>query len=248
MPPRPACTPFPRQNRDPSVQDPLGIDRGDLAIALRATEHRLSALLEDRSRFGRDLHDCVLQSLYAIGLSFDVTRRRPPQDAHGAHDHIMDQLNQLIHDVRRMIQSLATGTVQQFDLASELSTLIAIYEQAGRLRIELDLQPDAIEILTNEEEQEILNIVREALSNCARHAHATHATVSIRRRRKKVRVSVSDDGTGFVPADLRHRGYGLANMTARARKIGGALRVQSRLGKGTHVIAEFSLDPILAPV
>jgi signal transduction histidine kinase len=205
-------------------------------------------LLEDRNRIGRDLHDCVLQSLYAIGLNFDAAQRAPLHDARASRDRITEQLNHLIHEVRRMIRALETGAIQEFDLASELSNLRSTYQQTGRLRIELNLQPNAIEILTNEEEQEILNIVREALSNCVRHAHATQATVSIRMRGTRVRVSVSDDGIGFVTTNIRHQGYGLANMTARARKIGGTLRVQSKPGRGTHIIAEFSLEPILTPV
>lgn len=245
-------------------QDSLALQGGDFAhfqmrepvkdgltSALKATERRLSMLLEDRNRIGRDLHDCVLQSLYAIGLNLAAARRvnpRDPPEIQESYDRIIEQLNRLIHEVRGMVQSLERGTVQEFDLASEISTLSEIYEQAGQLRIELDLQPKAIEILTNEEEQEILNIVREALSNCVRHANATRATVSIRSRGTRVRVSISDDGTGFVTADLAHRGFGLGNMAARARKIGGTLRVQSKLGRGTHIIAEFSLEPILTPV
>lgn len=244
-----------------SDQDPLALQAVDfpyaqlsapvkagLTGALKATEHRLSVLLEDRSRIARDLHDGVLQSLYAIGLNLEAERRSSPHETRGCHDHIIEQMNQLIHEVRRMIQSLETGLVQEFDLVLELSNLSSIYEQAGHLRIELDLQPNAIEILTNEEEREILNIVREALSNCVRHAHATRATVSLRMRGTRVRVRVSDDGIGFVTTDVPYRGYGLANMTARARKIGGTLRVQSKLGRGTHIIAEFSLEPVLAPV
>lgn len=225
--------------------------RGALSTVLKATEQRLSTLLEDRNRIGRDLHDSVLQSLYAVGLNLEATWRDDVQDAPHpriSRTRILEQLNRLIHDVRRMIQSIETGTIQTFDLASELATLASIYRHTGRLQIELDIQPKAIEILTTEEEQEILNIVREALSNCARHANAMHVTVSIRSRLNRIRVCVSDDGLGFETSATQHRGYGLANMTARAQKIGGALRIQSKPGRGTHLIVEFSLNPILASV
>jgi signal transduction histidine kinase len=200
---------------------------------------------------GRDLHDGVLQALYAIGLNLETSRRvASPQSstAQNSHDCILRQINQLIHDVRCMIRSLEAGMIPEFDLVMELSTLKATYEEIGRLQIGLELQPNAIEVLTKEEEQEILNIVREALSNCVRHAHATRATISIRMRGTRIRVSVSDDGTGFATTDRRPRGYGLANMETRARKLGGSLRVRSQTGRGTQIIAEFSLEPILAPV
>lgn len=224
---------------------------GDLRVALKATEQRLGALLQDRDRIGRDLHDCVLQSLYAIGLALESSRRTSPgapPEARRSADHALDQLNALIHQIRCMIRGLETGTVQEFDLASELKTLTATYEQIARLAITLDIQQDAIDLLTREEEQEILNIVREALSNCVRHADATRATVSIRLRGTRVRVSVTDDGIGFVADGGQPQGYGLANMEARTRKLGGTFRVHSKLGRGTQVTADFSLEPVLTPV
>ena len=118
----------------------------------------------------------------------------------------------------------------------------------GRVQVKLDLQRSALEVLTNEEEREILNIVREALSNCARHAHATRTVVSIRMRDASIRVNISDDGIGFSTAVGPSRGYGLANMEARAKRLGGALRVQSKTGEGTHIMAEFSLEPLLTSI
>jgi signal transduction histidine kinase len=224
---------------------------GELTTAFKATESRLSQLLEDRTRIGRDLHDCVLQSLYAMGLNIETARRTRNDhrgEANEADDRMIQQINQLIHEVRGMIRELESGSVQEFDLSSELFALCTTYEQPGRLHIKLDLQRDAIDVLTNEEEREILNIVREALSNCARHANATRAVVSIRMRHMKIRVSIHDDGIGFSTAIGRSRGYGLANMEARAKRLGGMLRIQSKTGEGTQVIAEFSLEPLLTSI
>lgn len=225
---------------------------GELTTAYKATERRLHMLLEDRARIGRDLHDCVLQSLYAIGLGIETNRKVRHANSNEANSYdagILLQINQLIHEVRSMIHELESGTVQEFDLSFELNTLRTTYEQTGRLRIKLDLQQSALEILTNEEEREILNIVREALSNCARHAHASRATISIRMKGTRIRVTVQDDGIGFSTAVVgQPGGYGLANMEARVKKLGGTLQVQSKTGGGTQVTAEFSLEPLLTPV
>ncbi len=224
---------------------------GELTTAYKATERRLHMLLEDRTRIGRDLHDCVLQSLYAIGMGIETNQKiRHTNDLECASDdaRMISQINRLIHEVRNMIRELESEAVQEFDLSAELNTMRATYEEGGRLRVKLDLQRSALEVLTNEEEREILNIVREALSNCARHAHASRATVSIRMKDTRVRVTVQDDGIGFSTAVGRPGGYGLANMEARARKLGGTFRVQSKAGGGTHVTAEFSLEPVLTPV
>ncbi len=224
---------------------------GELTTVFKATEQRLHRLLEDRSRIGRDLHDCVLQSLYAIGIGIETNQKlRQDNDQEDKVDagRMIGQINQLIHEVRSMIRELESGTVQEFDLSSELNTLRTTYEQTGQLRVKLDLQRTALEVLTNEEEREILNIAREALSNCARHAHASCTTVSVRMRDTRIRVTIQDDGVGFSLAVGQPRGYGLTNMEARAKKLGGSLRVQSKPGGGTQVTAEFSLEPILTSV
>lgn len=240
-----------RQSRESFGLRQLEPCAGELATAYKATERRLHKLLEDRSRIGRDLHDCVLQALYAIGLNIETSQRsRKHQTAESkeSDQRTIRQINHLIHDIREMIRELESGTVPEFDLSSELNALCATYEQTGRLRIKLDLQGTALEVLTNEEEREILNIAREALSNCARHAHASRATVSIRRKDTRIRVTVQDDGIGFSTAAGQPRGYGLANMEARAKQLGGTLCIQSKTGGGTQVTAEFALEPLLTPV
>lgn len=221
---------------------------GELTTAFQATESRLSKLLEDRSRIGRDLHDSLLQSLYAIGLNIETARRTRSNHtvvSEEADNRVIRQINQLIQEVRAMIREIESGNVREFDLSSELSVLCTTYEQTGRLHIKLDLQRSAIDVLTNEEEREILNIVREALSNCVRHANATRVVLSIRLREARIQVCIHDDGIGFSTEGGQPRGYGLANMEARAKRLGGALRVRSKSGEGTQIIAEFSLEPIL---
>ncbi|MEK7763213.1 MAG: histidine kinase, partial [Nitrospirota bacterium] len=194
----------------------------DLIMSLRTTEARLSSLLEDRNRISRDLHDSVLQSLYAIGLSLETSHRTntsPQPGADRAYRHAVDQLNHLIHEVRGMIKGLTDGSVQDVNLSEELRKLAGSYEQLGGITITLSLQSSALDVLTREEEQEILNIVREALSNCIRHAEATHAEVTIRTHGNRVRISICDDGKGFIETGAHPKGYGLMNMEARAKKL-----------------------------
>lgn len=222
---------------------------GELTTAIKATESRLSALLEDRGRIGRDLHDCVLQSLYAIGLNIETSHRmrsNHPADAKQSDDQTIPQINQLIHEIRGMIRELESGAIQEFELTSELFALRETYERTGRVRMKLDLQHGAIDVLTKEEEREILSIVREAVSNCIRHAHATEIVVSIRMSERRIRLTILDDGIGFSMAHLR--GYGITNMETRAKRLGGTLRVQSKVGEGTQVLVEFSLEPLLVSI
>lgn len=225
--------------------------RQNLVPALTAMEQRLSALLEDRSQIGQDLHDCILQSLYAIEFNMQACHTTSSDHATGANQSPADiagQINQLIGEIRQMIQGINTGIVKDSRLRADLHALKSIYDEIGHVRVTLDLQRTALEMLTRDEEREILNIIREALSNCVRHAHATHANISIRRRGTKIRIHISDNGNGFVVEDARSRGYGLVAIESRAKKIGGIVRIQSEEGRGTHILVEFSLDPMLVSV
>jgi signal transduction histidine kinase len=220
----------------------------DLSMCLRAMEKRSATLLEERGRLTKDLHDCVLQSLYAIGLNLQTTYR---SSVHGSPDTarsgnpVAGQLNRLIQEVRGMIRSLESGSVQEFDLVAELQNVIDTYSQLSPLHITTDIASSVVTRATNEEKREILMIVREAVSNCVRHARAVHATVSLYAREDHLRLLIADDGIGFTQEGIRRKGYGLANMAARAKKLGGRVLVRSHVGKGTRILVEFLLEPSL---
>lgn len=237
------------RRRDPSsMQMDSLIAPDDLIAALRASELRLSSFLEERSRLVRDLHDIVLQSLYAIGLRVETRRRRRPdqtQELRRSGDLVVDQLNQLIHQIRGIIRGLESGTVEEFDLTTELETLARTYMEISPILIEMQIAPDVLMHLTREEKQELINITREAVSNCVRHAKATRLTLALTRQGARVRLLIRDNGVGFTSFETRSDGYGLVNMNARARRLGGTCSVRSRPGCGTEVVVEFALFPEL---
>ena len=225
--------------------------RDDLAVTLRAMEKRSATLLEERGRLTRDLHDCVLQSLYTIGLNLETTHRTnvyETPDTARFGDPVVGQLKRLIQKVRGMIRSLESGSVQEFDLAAELQNLIDTYRQLSPLHITTDIAPGVVTKATTEERREVLIIVREAVSNCVRHARAVHATVSLYAHGDRLRLLIADDGVGFTQEAIRRKGYGLSNIAARAKKLGGRLLVRSHLGKGTRILVEFVLEPGLSSV
>jgi signal transduction histidine kinase len=214
-------------------------------------EKRSAALLEERSRLTKDLHDCVLQSLYAIGLNLGTTHPTSANEAPDnprSSDSVVGQLNRVIQEVRGIIRSLESGSVQEFDLAAEVQNLIDSYRQLSPLQITMDIAPPAVSKVTNEEKQEVLMIVREAVSICVRHAQAVHATVSLCARGNHLRLLIADDGVGFTQEAIRRKGFGLASIEARAKKLGGRSLVRSNLGKGTRILVEFVLEPDLSSV
>lgn len=222
-----------------------------LACALKASEQRLSALLHDRSRIGRELHDSVLQALYAIGASLAQSpelRRSVPPALLRSHGQATDQLNKLIQEIRRMILSVESDSVDPFRLTSELQALAQTFEQVSRLRICVEIDPAAEEILTGEEARELVTITREALNNCARHTRATQIGIVLRHIGSRVQLSIRDNGSGF---DVEHglaKGIGFAHMEDRVRRIGGRLNIESTVGRGTCITADVYLEPILTTV
>ncbi len=221
------------------------------ASALKASEQRLSALLHDRSRIGRELHDSVLQALYAIGASLVQSpglRRGASQAVSHSRDRAAEQLHTLIQDIRRMILSVESDRVDPFRLVSELQALAQTVERVSELRIRVRVDPVAEEILTGEEARELVTIARETLSNCARHARATRIMIALRRIGSRVQLSICDNGSGFDVVHGQAKGIGFAHMEDRVRKIGGRLNVQSTVGRGTCITADVYLEPILTTV
>jgi signal transduction histidine kinase len=224
---------------------------GDLTVALQATERRLSALLQDRDRIGRDLHDCVLQSVYAIGLNIETVRRLSGTERtpfRGYADQAVTQVNRLIQEIRNLIFGLQSETIVGLDLDRELQEVIESYRTLCQPRFELDLDAGALPLLTSEESRHLLSIAREALSNSIRHANASHIRVSLRRHKHYLRFEVRDDGIGMATTGPRRRGFGLSNIEARAKQLGFRLLIRSRPGHGTSVVLNLPLERLGVPL
>ena len=222
-----------------------------LVSGLKASEQRLSALLHDRGRIGRELHDSVLQALYAIRLTLEQHSELPPAGIEAGpctHNQAAGQLNTLIQDIQQLILSVESDPVESFGLVSELQALAHAIEEVSDVRIRVGVDPTAEEILTGEEARELVLITRDALSNSVRHAQATRIVIALRHLGSRVQLIIRDDGAGFDVDLGARKGAGFARMEERMRKIGGRLNVQSTVGRGTCITAYIYLEPILTPV
>jgi two-component system NarL family sensor kinase len=222
-----------------------------LVSGLQASEQRLSALLHDRSRIGRELHDSVLQALYAIKLTLEQTsglHQGAPQAGPRTHNQAEDQLDTVIEDIQRMIANVESDPEDPFRLDSELRALAQAIEEVSEVRIRVEIDPKAEEILTSEEAYELITIAKETLSDCVRRAHATQVVIALRHLGTRVQLSIRDNGPGFDVELGREQGPGFSRMEERIRKIGGRLNVQSTVGRGTCLTADVYLEPILAIV
>ena len=191
-------------------------------------------LVEDRERIARDLHDTVIQRLFATGMSLQGAIRLVATDPNGAAGRIegaVDDLDLTVKHIRTAIFGLEHGRVSGGGLRSRVISLV--HEAAGPLGFEPRLLLDG-PVDTGIDEPvapELLATLREALSNVARHAKASRVEVELIVD-ADVCLRVTDDGVG-PPDDTTPRGSGLANMAARAERLGGALRIGPGPGAGT---------------
>lgn len=211
--------------------------RAEVALLQSQTELRHS--LELRSRLARDLHDHVIQSIYAAGLGLESVRAQMSVDPFGAEGrikHCRDNLNETIRQVRSYIADLEpdrTENRQQFPEA--VRALAAMMRQLWPVEITLDIDETAAAPLTNVVELHALQIVRECLSNAIRHGHATRVDITLRREDGATQLRVRDNGAGFDPVQRMGTGRGLVNLTTRAREMGATVRIDSTAGAGTTV-------------
>lgn len=218
---------------------------------LHARVQRL-AVVDERIRIGRDLHDGIIQGIYAVALSLEDVpdlMTDNPADAAMRIDRAIDRLNVTIGEIRTFILELGSDA-GQVAVAQRLSSVIdeAGMTSAGKVAIRLELEPGAVSALDNalapEAANQLLQIVREAISNTIRHSGARNARVVLRAGDGVAHLLIEDDGRGFDPDLPRGRGhFGLANLHDRAATMGGTLEIRSAIGSGTRIIATFPLLP-----
>lgn len=200
---------------------------------------RRLAIMDERERIGRDLHDGIIQSLYAVGLSLeDVPELMAddPAEAAARVDRAIESLNLTIRDIRTFIFGLRPEHVEAADLAASIAALADEFRLNTLIDVELDLEATPPDIPA-EARIQLLQIAREALSNIARHAKATRASVGVAVEGDVVRLVVADNGRGFDPGAPRDVGHqGLRNMAERAAELGGELSIESSPGAGTRII------------
>jgi len=193
------------------------------------------ALAEDRERIARDLHDSVIQRLFATGMSLQSTYRlvrSDPDSAERRIDRAVDDLDVTIREIRTAIFGLEQRRATSTGLRSAL--LATAREAAGAMGFEprLILDGPIDTAVPGPIGESLLAVVREALSNVARHAHATTAAVELRVAEEVV-LKIVDDGVG--PAADRPTGNGLRNLRERAVRLGGTAELASGDGGGTTV-------------
>jgi len=210
---------------------------------------RQLAVLDERLRIGRDLHDGIIQSLYAVALSLeDVSglMGEDPADASARIDRAIDRLNTSIGEIRTFIMGLGSDT-SEIAIGARLAGLAdeLLLSSGAPMSLDLDLT-DVGEVddrLNAEAATQLLQMAREALSNAIRHSGAPQARLSVRVAEGEAVLTVEDDGCGFDPSVPPRAGHlGLANLHDRAVSVGGSLEISSHPGAGTRIIVRLPLS------
>ncbi len=224
-------------------------ERKRMEEILLQRERDLSVALQERERISQDLHDGILQALYAVGLGLEGCKPLiTQQQGKGGKKLLMvlnqgiGQLNHVMAEVRNFIAGLESHVMQGGDFSTALRSMIQTMSSSSSANCRVRIDETAARHISTEQALHIINIVREGLSNALRHSHAAHIAVSFVQLRRSVRLSITDDGVGFVQDSTHGLGHGLDNMAARAQKVGGLLTIRSEPRNGTRILLDLPKD------
>jgi signal transduction histidine kinase len=267
---------IPAHGAAPTAFHPIEIQRGSRWLDLRAapifTSHRIAAgrlivlrditarkemestleemaILRERQRLARDLHDSVTQSLSSLVLVAYTATNRLRRHKYDRLDALIEQLSegarQALKETRLLLYDLQLAPTEHTNLADALALRLETVEK--RAGIDTQFSAENVPVLAAMVEHELYLFAMEALNNSLKHANATQVIVSLRGGGKDLSLAIEDDGKGFDPQAVRAGGMGLGNLRARAEKISGQLAIDSALGKGTRVRLTLSLSSAKFP-
>jgi PAS domain S-box-containing protein len=213
------------------------------SMAEERLQNTIDAAEQERSRWARELHDETLQALAVLRMRLSsALREETPDELHTTGQSAVEQIDEEIVKLRRLITELRPASLDTIGLQAALQALAEQHQQAASLQVECDFD------LPQEEEARptpvletaVYRLVQEALNNVTKHSMARRADLTVRASRGSIEIDVGDDGVGFEP-NLVREGFGLVGMRERAALLGGTLDVVSTRGSGTRVRAEIPL-------
>ena len=211
----------------------------ELGLARGETEQRARqvAVLEERQRLSRELHDSVTQSLYGVSLYAEAGSRALAEgDVEPVATNLRDigeTTQEALGEMRLLLFELRPPLLQEHGLAAALQSRLQAVEARSGLATEFVSEGE--ERLAPDTEQELYRIAQEALNNVLKHAHAAHVTLRLNAATNRVTLDMADDGLGFDPSVQSTGGMGLRGIRERVERLGGELRIESSPGSGTRV-------------
>ncbi len=202
------------------------------------------AILEERQRLGRELHDSVTQSLYGIALYSQAAAGHLARENYEQVDEFLGEINktaqEALAEMRLLIYQLRPPVLEKEGLLTALQARLAAVE--GRAGVKTELRTDLTMRLPPALEEGLYHIAQEALNNALKHAHARWVNVSLLQNGPAVSLEIRDNGLGFEVANAYQEGkMGLSAMESHASELGGKLTIDSEPGKGTRIRVDVPL-------
>jgi signal transduction histidine kinase len=223
----------------------LGMERLRLQGRVQDQQNEM-AVVAERNRIARDMHDGLVQYVYALGLQLEHARDlavSQPDAVAPVLSGSIQKTNHVLSEMRTFIYQLRPIIMKEKEIGEWVLDLCRQFQEATGIPVEAEVGPTAGEELSPAISIALFRIIQEGLANIYRHAEATRATLSLDFGADGVRLVVEDDGRGFDvdtrPARGIQQGHGLANIEERVRELGATLQLESAVGAGTRLEAVF---------
>jgi nitrate/nitrite-specific signal transduction histidine kinase len=193
------------------------------------------AVIEERDRIGMELHDGIIQAIYAVGMKLEFTRLTLVKEQAAAEQiaSANNDLNRVIEDLRNYVQDLRGSVDYTVSFHEQLDEIAESFRQVSPAKLIISA-PRTLTRITEDRLHGIIQIVREALSNAVRHANASEIRIELRETASEIVLIVADNGKGFAPGRVKV-GSGLPNIRLRVRNMGGKVDFASHPGQGVTV-------------
>ncbi len=213
--------------------------REQMAIIRQKLQH--GAVLEERNRIARELHDTLEQELAGITMQLDLAVdcfRQAPLVALQALDAARSMSRHGMVEARRSVWDLRCDLLEQGDLPSALGQIVRPVAPGDGAKIDVNVSGTPVRLL-GKIEMNLLRIGQEAVANAIKHGHASQVQIDLHYSAEKVILKVSDDGRGFSPDQSNSAGhFGMLDMRERAESLGSHLQIVSAPDRGTHITVE----------
>ena len=206
---------------------------------------RQSAVLEERNRIARDIHDTLAQGFTGVVVNLEASSRalkKDDQELATVHiEHARELAQHGLAEARQSVQALRPHPPDDASIQTELQALAALLQETGAVQAQFECTGEARSIAP-EVWTEMIRIAQESTTNVLKHAQASHVRIALAFARDSLSLTVSDDGLGFELKPETHDGFGLIGMQERAQRIGGRLQIHGRPGQGTRIVLSVPLD------
>lgn len=221
-----------------------------VAIAQQLEQKAQIAMVEERNRLAREIHDTVAQSLAALSLQIETAQTcLAAEDRSTARDMLVAAralAKKTLEDTRRAVQGLGPASLERLTPAQAIAEEVRLFEQEAGVVAQF-LETGEEQELNSEQRSALLRIAQESLANIRKHAQARRVRIGLQYGLEEAMLLIEDDGIGFDasarPAPGPEGGYGLFGMSERARLLGGEVRIESTPGWGTSIRATLPYRP-----